>query len=144
MSPLELLKKHGIKPNKNQKQKEAVENRAAEIVKEVVKSKGPSRNDLMLKAKAAGIKNFRILNKEELFQVLDHPEDAVSVVEKAVARMSKYGKVEFEKEVGKAYDILWKMFKSSLDGTSCNWDYEREQKLHSILNFIDDTMGWEG
>jgi hypothetical protein len=58
-------------------------------------------------------------------------------------KMNKYGKVEFEKEVAKAYDILWKMFKSSLDGTSCNWDYEREQKLHSILNFIDDTMGWE-
>ena len=89
MTAVELLKKHGIKPNKSAKAKVAIEERASEIVKEAVakkESKGPSRNDLMLKAKAAGIKNFRILNKEELFQVLDHPGDAISVVEKAVAR----------------------------------------------------------
>jgi len=58
----------------------------AERASEIVKTKGPSRNDLMLKAKAAGIKNFRILNKEELFQVLDHPGDAISITEKAVTR----------------------------------------------------------
>lgn len=33
-------------------------------------SKGPSRNELMLKAKAKGIKNFRIINKEELVEIL--------------------------------------------------------------------------
>lgn len=33
-------------------------------------SKGPSRNELMLKAKAKGVKNFRILNKEELVEIL--------------------------------------------------------------------------
>ena len=34
-------------------------------------SKGPSRNDLMLTAKAKGIKNYRILNKQELELVLE-------------------------------------------------------------------------
>lgn len=33
-------------------------------------SSGPTRNDLMLQAKAKGIKNFRILNKAELEEVL--------------------------------------------------------------------------
>ena len=30
----------------------------------------PSRNELMLEAKARGIKNFRILNKQELIEIL--------------------------------------------------------------------------
>ena len=34
------------------------------------RSNGPSRNELMLEAKARGIKNFRILNKQELIEVL--------------------------------------------------------------------------
>lgn len=33
-------------------------------------SNGPSRNELMLEAKARGIKNFRILNKQELIEIL--------------------------------------------------------------------------
>jgi hypothetical protein len=33
-------------------------------------SKGPSRNELMLKAKAKGIKNFRVINKEDLIEIL--------------------------------------------------------------------------
>ena len=70
----ELLKKYGVKVNTNKRPKDPVAKRAAEIVKnlnEKVAAKGPSRNDLMLQAKAAGIKNFRILNKEELQKVLD-------------------------------------------------------------------------
>ena len=89
MTATAILAKHGIKPNKNQKQKEAVENRAAEIVKE----KGPSRNDLMLQAKAKGIKNFRILNREELQTILRMVDAGATeaqlkeeVVDKAVAR----------------------------------------------------------
>ena len=88
-SAVATLEKYGIKASKSKRAQIAVEARASEIVKETVAkdvAKGPSRNDLMLKAKAAGIRNFRILNKEELFQVLDHPGDAVSVVEKAVTR----------------------------------------------------------
>ena len=52
----------------------AIESRAVSIIKNLndkVKVKGPSRNDLMLQAKAEGIKNFRILNKIELYKVLD-------------------------------------------------------------------------
>ena len=33
-------------------------------------SGGPSRNELMLEAKARSIKNFRILNKQELIEIL--------------------------------------------------------------------------
>jgi len=92
MTAVELLKKHGIKPNKSSKAKVAIEERVTEIVKEAVakkESKGPSRNDLMLKAKVAGIKNFRILNKEELQKVLDpmttgHNQD--EIVKVAVVR----------------------------------------------------------
>jgi len=42
------------------------------IAKHVIAdSKGPSRNDLMMTAKSKGIKNYRILNKEELAKVLE-------------------------------------------------------------------------
>ncbi len=88
-SAIEVLEKHGIKPNKTQKQNVVVEERAAEINKEIREEKGPSRNDLMLKAKASGIKNFRILNKEELKQVLDPgmPVEAMkAIVDVAIAR----------------------------------------------------------
>jgi hypothetical protein len=52
-------------------------------------SKGPSRNKLMLKAKAKGIKNFRILNKEELVEILidgTTKERISEIVSGAVAR----------------------------------------------------------
>ena len=52
--------------------------------------------------------------------------------------MSHYGKVEFEKEVDKAYDILWEMFSPK---GGCNWDTGKEEKLRRILNFIDDELG---
>jgi hypothetical protein len=42
---------------------------------------GPSRNDLMLKAKDKGIKNFRILNKEELEFVLCEGQSAENIAE---------------------------------------------------------------
>ena len=48
-----------------------------------------SRNDLMLKAKDCGIKNFRVLNKAELTEVLGDgvtPERIQAVVASAVAR----------------------------------------------------------
>ena len=35
-----------------------------------VSSEGPSRNELMLEAKAKGVKNFRVINKEELIEIL--------------------------------------------------------------------------
>ena len=48
-----------------------------------------SRNDLMLQAKEKGIKNFRILNREELEKVLDPKvtkEDIDKVIQAAVKR----------------------------------------------------------
>ena len=53
-------------------------------------------------------------------------------------RMSKYGNVEFENEVDKAYQILWKMYKPV---GGCNWDIEKEQKLLNMLNTIDNELG---
>ena len=55
---------------KKKKAKKAAEDaKIASAVAPVLKNK--SRNDLMLEAKAKGIKNFRILNKAELYKVLD-------------------------------------------------------------------------
>ena len=53
------------------------------------RSNGPSRNELMLEAKARGIKNFRILNKQELVEILKDEttqERANEIVAGAVAR----------------------------------------------------------
>ena len=59
-------------------------------------AKGPSRNELMLQAKAKGIKNFRIINKEELVEILREgtsKERTDEIVAKAVARWkSSWGK----------------------------------------------------
>ena len=54
--------------------------------------------------------------------------------------MDKWGKVEFEKEVDKAYMILWNMYRpKGQDG--CDWDIEKEQKLLNMTNCIDENMG---
>ena len=53
------------------------------------KAKEPSRNELMLQAKAKGIKNFRILNKQELAEILKEKttkERTNEIVAGAVAR----------------------------------------------------------
>jgi len=53
------------------------------------RSNGPSRNELMLEAKARGVKNFRILNKQELAEILKDgttQERANEIVAGAVAR----------------------------------------------------------
>ncbi|HPM42528.1 MAG TPA: hypothetical protein PLV52_01710 [Candidatus Omnitrophota bacterium] len=53
------------------------------------RSNGPSRNELMLEAKARGIKNFRVLNKQELAEILKDgttQERANEIVAGAVAR----------------------------------------------------------
>ncbi|MDD5449648.1 MAG: hypothetical protein PHO42_03515 [Candidatus Omnitrophica bacterium] len=49
----------------------------------------PSRNELMLKAKERGIKNFRVINKEELVEILKDgttKERIDEIVAGAVAR----------------------------------------------------------
>ena len=55
--------------------------------------------------------------------------------------MSKYGNVEFKKEVSKAYEILWKMYKPE---GGCEWDMGKEQKLLNMINAIDNEMDWDG
>lgn len=52
-------------------------------------NEGPSRNELMLQAKAKGIKNFRLLNKEELAEILkeDTTQERINeIISGAVAR----------------------------------------------------------
>ncbi len=61
-----------------------------------------TRNELMSQAKERGIKNFRVLNKEELGQVLvdgTTPEQIEKVVSGAVARWkSGWGKKKDKNE----------------------------------------------
>lgn len=89
---VEMLKKYGVNPTKTAKSNGKLAERTANIVKEAVakdEAKGPSRNDLMLQAKVKGIKNFRILNKAELFKVIDPTtiqQEIDSIVIDAVAR----------------------------------------------------------
>lgn len=86
----ELHKKYyGNKDSSGKKSaKRKVENaRIAEAVSPVLANK--SRNDLMLEAKAKGIKNFRILNKAELGKVLDPnttQQEREATVKEAVKR----------------------------------------------------------
>jgi len=52
-------------------------------------SKRPSRNELMLEAKAKGIKNFRVINKQELVEILkkDTTQERINeIISGAVAR----------------------------------------------------------
>jgi hypothetical protein len=60
------------------------------------RNKSPSRNELMLQAKAKGIKNFRVINKEELIEILKAgttKERINEIVNEAVARWkSTWGK----------------------------------------------------
>jgi hypothetical protein len=52
------------------KQEEAMKKKAKKKVVEVKAEVKQTRNALMLEAKDRGVKNFRVLNKEELRQVL--------------------------------------------------------------------------
>jgi len=73
--------------NKKKAKRDAENGRIAQAVAPVLGEK--SRNDLMLEAKAKGIKNFRILNKTELLKVLDPAttqEEQSNIVKGAVER----------------------------------------------------------
>ncbi len=69
-------------------------NKESSSKEDIITATGETRNALMLKAKEKSIKNFRILNKEELIEVLSHSDinDSASknyvngVIQKAVAR----------------------------------------------------------
>ncbi len=52
-------------------------------------NEGPSRHEIMLQAKTKGIKNFRVINKEELVEILKegtNQERINEIVSGAVAR----------------------------------------------------------
>ena len=93
----ELYERHygkGKKKSKTTKAKESVEEKAE--AKQVSTTGKQSRGDLMLQAKAKGIKNFRVLNREELMKVLAPKateEIIAQVVQGAVVRWkSGWGK----------------------------------------------------
>jgi len=95
----ELYEKHygkGKKKSKAAKDKKAIVEKATTEQKAAAEKKGQSRADLMLQAKEKGIKNFRVLNREELRKVLDPnatAESVTEVVQGAVARWkSGWGK----------------------------------------------------
>lgn len=81
-------KHYGKKKSKTQKPKapaEPLEKHEASAPS----GKEPSRNELMLKSKERGIKNFRVLNKEELAEILKEgttQERINEIVSGAVAR----------------------------------------------------------
>ena len=87
----ELYEKHYGKGKKKKSQaaKEAIVENVITEQKVVAGKKGQSRADLMAQAKEKGVKNFRVLNREELMKVLDpnvNQEDIAQVVQGAVAR----------------------------------------------------------
>lgn len=56
----------------------------------ILAERGPSRNDLMLRAKAKGIKMFRVMNKAELAEVLTaKPERIAEIQLQAKTRWQK-------------------------------------------------------
>ena len=47
----------------------------------------------------------------------------------------------FEKEVDKAYDILWALYRPKNNAEEgCNFSLKYEDKLLAILNFIDNML----
>lgn len=105
MGKVKVIKKAGTMPaKKKETDREIALRRAPELKTPVVKGAAPvasdpgitaplpkegSRNDLMIRARNIGIKNFRVLNKAELIDVLAHKDDAAhvsKVVEAAVKR----------------------------------------------------------
>jgi hypothetical protein len=81
-------KYYGKKKSKTQKAKAPVEATKEPEAGESA-TKEPTRHELMLKAKERGIKNFRVLNKEELVEILKEgvtQERINEIVSGAVAR----------------------------------------------------------
>jgi len=89
----ELYEKHYGKGKKKKskavKEKEVVVEKVTTEQKAAAEKKGQSRADLMAQAREKGVKNFRVLNREELMKVLDTKatkEDIAQVVQGAVTR----------------------------------------------------------
>ena len=81
-------KHYGKKKPKTQKAKASVDN-SPSPKEGIVLAAGSTRNELMLTAKQRGVKNFRVLNKQELADALKNIGDQKAVdaiVAGAVAR----------------------------------------------------------
>lgn len=126
VSATEILKKHNVKPNKSARAKHAVElavknkavikKSAKKLEETAISDKGKvgfvesmhpikegSRASLMAQVREKGVKNFRILNKQELIDVLKNIGDQKAVdaiVAGAVARW-KSGWGSRAREAGK-------------------------------------------
>lgn len=59
--------------------------------------------------------------------------------------MDRYADKEFEKQVDKAYDILWEMYRplgnNGESSNGCEWNREKEEKLFRMINIIDNELG---
>ncbi len=88
--------KQKAKKQKAVEQKKASAERSPSPKEGIVMHAGASRNELMMTAKERGVKNFRVLNKQELTDVLKNIGDQKAVdaiVAGAVARWkSGWGK----------------------------------------------------
>lgn len=81
-------KHYGKKKSKIQEPKAPVDN-SPSPKEGIILAAGSTRNELMLTAKQRGVKNFRVLNKQELTDVLKNIGDQKAVdaiVDGAVAR----------------------------------------------------------
>ncbi len=91
-----LKQKQKAKKQKAVEQKKALAERSPSPKEGIVMHAGASRNELMMTAKERGVKNFRVLNKQELAGVLKNIGDQKAVdaiVAGAVARWkSGWGK----------------------------------------------------
>jgi hypothetical protein len=92
-----LAKRRNKMANKQKgKKKKGVADRSASPKEGIIMHAGASRNELMQTAKDRGVKNFRVLNKQELADVLKNIGDQKTVdaiVAGAVARWkSGWGK----------------------------------------------------
>jgi len=85
-----------VKKQKGAESKKAVAEVSASPKEGIVLHAGASRNELMIAAKERGVKNFRVLNKQELSDVLKDIGDQKvvdAIVAGAVARWkSGWGK----------------------------------------------------
>ena len=91
-----------VKKQKGAESKKAVAEISASPREGIVMHVGASRNELMLAAKERGVKNFRVLNKQELTDVLKNAGDQKAVdaiVAGAVSRWkSGWGKEKANNE----------------------------------------------
>jgi hypothetical protein len=97
-----LAKRRSKMANKQKGKKKGAADRSASPKEGIIMHAGASRNDLMMTAKERGVKNFRVLNKQELADVLKNIGDQKvvdAIVAGAVARWkSGWGKKKVSNE----------------------------------------------